>query len=561
MTWTKHFMTDVLHLHIPCPDCGSKDALTVYKDGHSFCFSCQKFSPGFIDNFPENNESKENLPIIPERHIPIHPVDGSRVGLPDRGIGPNACVAYGVSYLQDDPNNIHVYPYFNKDGHHVANKLRYKNEKGFWWQGDSATATLFGQQLFPPGSAKAITVVEGECDALAAFQMWGHKYPVVSVKNASSAEKDCINNYEYLNSFETIVLAFDRDSAHVNSRGDTFYPGQDAARKVAAKFPIGKVRVLTFRDHKDANDYLIANKAEQFKDEWWKAPSFTPAGLKIGKDMWDEVSTPKNYEAVAYPWAGLNHHTFGIRLSELVLITAPTGVGKTSIAKEIEHSLLNNTKAGIGLLHLEEPNMDTALGLMSITANKPLHIPDIRSQVTNEELRSYFDTTIANDRIIIWDHFGSNNIQEVLDKIRHMHALGAKYIIFDHLSIVVSDQSGDERKQLDEISTKLKTLCMELNIAVIAIIHQNRQGLIRGSAGPEQLSNIVIALDRDLEDSDPWRRNVVKLTVKKNRFCGRTGPACWLSYNEQTGRLEELSEENIRRYESGDTVNETWDHD
>lgn len=44
----------------------------------------------------------------------------------------------------------------------------------------------------------------------------------------------------------------------------------------------------------------------------------------------------------------------------------------------------------------------------------------------------------------------------VLDKVRHMHALGCKYTVLDHLSIVVSDQSGDERKQLDEISTKLK---------------------------------------------------------------------------------------------------------
>ena len=152
------------------------------------------------------------------------------------------------------------------------------------------------------------------------------------------------------------------------------------------------------------------------------------------------------------------------------------------------------TIKGIGLLHLEEPNSDTALGLMSITANKPLHLPDVRETVDNDELRKYFDSTINNDRVVIWDHFGSNSIHEVLAKIRHMHNLGCKYIVLDHLSIVVSDQSGDERKQLDEISTKLKTLCMELNIAVIAVIHQNRQGQIRGTAGVEQLANMVIKL-------------------------------------------------------------------
>src|SRR3546814_3391892 len=60
----------------------------------------------------------------------------------------------------------------------------------------------------------------------------------------------------------------------------------------------------------------------------------------------------------------------------------------------------------------------------------------------------------------------SNDIDVVLAKIRHMAALGCRYIMVDHLSIIVSDQSGDERKQLDEISTKIKTLTMNLDIAV-----------------------------------------------------------------------------------------------
>jgi hypothetical protein len=142
---------------------------------------------------------------------------------------------------------------------------------------------------------------------------------------------------------------------------------------------------------------------------------------------------------------------------------------------------------------------------------------------------SAYDAVINNSRVVIWDHFGSNTVDAVLDKIRHMHALGCKYIVLDHLSIVVSDQSGDERKQLDEIATKAKTLCMNLNIALICVIHQNRQGQIRGTAGVEQLANIVIKLYRDNKDLNEWRRNVTKVVVEKNRFCGRTGPACFSS--------------------------------
>jgi predicted ATP-dependent serine protease len=127
----------------------------------------------------------------------------------------------------------------------------------------------------------------------------------------------------------------------------------------------------------------------------------------------------------------------------------------------------------------------------------------------------------------------------------------------DHLSIVVSDQNGDERKQLDEISTKLKTFCMEANVALICVIHQNRQGQIRGTAGVEQLANIILRLERDLVSPDPWRRNVTKVVVEKNRFSGRTGPASWLFYDDVTGRMIELDDEAVSKYETGESINDS----
>lgn len=435
------------------------------------------------------------------------------------------------------------YPLFSPEGEHVGNKVRFAN-KGFAVEGDLSSAGLFGRHAFPPGSAKTITVVEGQDDALAAFQMNGGKYPVVSVHSASTALKDVKKDFEYLNSFETIVLAFDADE-----------PGRKAAKAVAsAGFPLGKVKILTLRKHKDANDYLLSKDAEAFTREWWQAPVYRPDGLKLGSDMWDEIVNRKESFTTLYPFEGLNRKTFGIRLSELVVLTADTGVGKTSILKHIEHHLLTDKeivekKYGVGFLHLEEPNGDTALGLLSVHNSKPYHLPT--TERNPEELRRAYDDLLNNDRVVIWDHFGSNSVDAVLDKVRHMVALGCKYIVLDHLSIVVSDQSGDERKQLDEITTKLKTLTMELDIAVVAVIHTNRQGQIRGTAGVEQLANIVMRLERDKTELNEWRRNVTRVTIEKNRFCGYTGPASYLWYNPDTGRLSELDEDEVRIFESG----------
>lgn len=507
---------------------------------------CKNYIEGDVNTPPREVTKISKLTPVPGTFSPLH----------DRKISLETAKKYGVTGTAER----HIYPYYDRDNHHIANKVRNISDKTFFSEGDIKSAGLFGQQLFPPGSAKAITLFEGECDAMAGFEMNGSRYPSVSVKNgASGAVKDVATHFEYLNSFESIVICFDKDDGKVVGES-IIYPGQEAAAHVAAMFPIGKVRVLTLREGKDANEYLQKGKTREFTDEWWKAPVFIPSGVKLGKEMWDEIKEPKNFETVSYPFEGVDKYTYGIRLSEFVVINAETGVGKTSFIKEIEHHLLRNSPRGIGFMHFEEPNADTALGLMSIEANKPLHLPDVRKEVTTDELRGYFDATVNNDRCVIWDHFGSNSIHEVLSKVRHMHNLGAKYIIVDHISIIVSDQSGDERKQLDEIATKLKTLCMELNIAVIAIIHQNRQGQIRGTAGVEQLANIVIKLNRNKEDPDEWRRNVTKVTIQKNRFSGMTGPCSYLWYNPTTGRLSELTKEEVARFEAGDSVQgkEDW---
>lgn len=535
--------------HIPCPECGSKDNNSLYDDGHTTCYGCGH------QTFPDKDKNNVVEKAPPPKNI--RPIPAVFNALKERGLTADTLKFFKVTSVQDPESNVvAVYPRFDKDGRHVANKLRLK-DKDFSWEGDAGAALPFGMNLFQKGG-RAITLVEGQDDAMAYFQMTGSKYPVWSADSAQAALKQAKDCYEYLNSFETIVINFDNDGGRLDGKN----PGRDAAISVANIFPIGKVRILQLPEGKDANDYLLKGWSQKYVDAWWRAPQYTPSGLKYGRDLWDEISTEQEFETVLYPWESTNHFTYGMRLSEVVLLTADTGVGKTSVVRRITHKLIKEGKS-VGGLFLEEPNKDTALGLMSIEAQKPLHLPDVREKVEKDELRKYFDAVVNNDRLVIWDHFGSNSVEEVINKIRHMAALGCKYIILDHLSIVVSDQSGDERKQLDEISTKLKMLCMELNIAIVAVIHQNRQGQIRASAGPEQIANIIFKLFRDKEEIDPWRRNVMKVMCQKNRFCGRTGPMTWLWYNEDTGDLEELSDADAKLYESGGskftmTTEEVW---
>lgn len=532
--------------HVPCPCGKSSDAYSVNDKGWGKCFSCG-------ESFPPNGKEIERESEVGSRkgksQTPFTPVTTVFRSFEERGFSKNTVERYKVDVGGPKSSYQAKYPLFDTFGNHIGNKLRYP-DKGFTFEGSVKNVGLFGRHSFEAGSAKAITVTEGQDDAMAAFQMMGSKYPVVSVHSASTAERDIKTDFEYLNSFETIVLAFDNDEA-----------GKKAVREVCnnLRFPLGKIKVLTLRKHKDANDYLKDGLSEAFVKEWWQAPEYKPDGLRLGSEMWDEIINRKESFTTLYPFDGMNEKTFGIRLSEMVIVTADTGVGKTSIIKHIEHKLLTDpvikeNNYGVGFLHLEEPNGDTALGLLSVHNSVPYHLPT--SERPEAELRKAYDELLNNNRVVIWDHFGSNSVDAVLNKVRHMVAIGCKYIVLDHLSIVVSDQSGDERKQLDEIATKLKTLTMELDIAVVAIIHTNRQGQIRGTAGVEQLANIVIRLERDKTEADEWRRNVTKVSVEKNRFCGYTGPACYLWYNKDTARLIELTQEEAQVYEQGGRLND-----
>lgn len=112
---------------------------------------------------------------------------------------------------------------------------------------------LFGQNLFNAGG-KYVTICEGELDALAAFEMLGSKWPVLSIKNGvQSALKDCKANLEYLSKFDNVVLCFDSDDK-----------GRKAAQQVAALFEPNTCRIVSMTDGKDASEYLQEVSANSF---------------------------------------------------------------------------------------------------------------------------------------------------------------------------------------------------------------------------------------------------------------------------------------------------------
>jgi len=281
------------------------------------------------------------------------------------------------------------------------------------------------------------------------------------------------------------------------------------------------------------------------------AKPFRPDGIVNGTELWDVVTSEDNTVSFDYPYAGLNAKTLGMRKGEIVTVTAGSGIGKSQLCREFSHFLLTQGET-VGYIALEESVKRTSLGLMSLAINKPLHLGTV--EVSQDELKEAFDSTLGTGRVYLYDHWGSTDSQNLMDKIRYL-ASGCEcgWVILDHISIVVSGmEGGDERRLIDNTMTKCRALVEELKIGLILVSHLKRPegkgheeggrttlAQLRGSAGIAQLSDIVLGCERDQQDQETGNMTVVR--VLKNRWTGETGVGCLLEYDKYTGRMTEVS--------------------
>lgn len=516
--------------HIGCDNCGSSDANALYDDNHTYCHVCETYVPGDDDYVPQTRQVKMTTVNI----------SGVFRSIPERGITQATCEKYGVKV----DNGKHYYPYFDADGVLVGAKVRTVETKQFNIQGTTKESGLFGQQLFHTGG-KAITITEGELDALAAFQMQGSLYPTVSIKNgANAALKDCKAHYDWLNSYDSIVICFDADE-----------PGRKAAKEVAELFG-PKAKIVQHKSgYKDACEYLKAGATKEFINEWWRAEEYKPDGIVKGEDLWEELKKPRQLPDASWPYAKLNEMLAGLRKRELITIAAGTGQGKSTFLRQLIHHLLMTTNDNIGMAFLEESPNRTAMGIMSIDAGKPLHLP--QTVYTEDELKRSFERTMGTGRCALFNHFGSLDIDNVLNRLRYMvKAQNCQWLILDHYQMILSGMDTDERKGLDMLLTKLRTFVEETGVGLFGVSHTRRtegKGLengaeislssLRGTQGISQLSDAVIGLQRDQQNADEKVRNTTELRLLKSRFTGETGPAGNLYFNRDLNKLVEVEEE------------------
>ncbi len=514
--------------HDPCPKCGSRDALAVYDTGTAFCFSCSHWESDSSSVVKKRqggaNMTRDSL------------VRGEYLDLQARKISKQTCKKYGYHVADIMGTTAQVADYFNDKGELVGQKVRYA-DKTFRALGDVSTKNLFGRQLWRD-KGRQVIITEGEVDCLSIAEAFGAKYPVVSLPNgAQSAERVIKNNLEWLEGFTTVVLWFDNDVA-----------GKEAVERVLPILSAGKVKVITSA-YKDANELLVKEGKSAVISATYEAKEWRPDGILAAGEMWDKYKEKETFETYDYPYPKLNDMFKGIRKGELVTFTAGSGMGKSTVVREIAYDLMLKQERKIGYVALEENWRRTLTSFLSLYTNKPLFYDN---ELTQEQEKEAWSETVGKNRLYLYDHFGSIETDNLMSKIRVMvHTCGVDFVILDHISIVVSGMdNGDERKAIDRLMTDLRSLVEETQIGMIIISHLRRTGTdknhedgaqislgqLRGSGAIAQLSDAVIGLERNAQSTEDGDK--INVRVLKNRFAGSLGLADTLFYNSKTGRIE-----------------------
>lgn len=514
--------------HQSCPSCESSDALGVYSDGHGFCFSCQT-------HFKEvdNVEATANV-ISYNRPAEMY---GQAMAITDRRISLDTVKKYGVTVetAQNSRDAVkHHYPYFDKGGKFIGTKARRLSDKSFSTSGNMKDNTLFGQQLFK-NEGRFVTVVEGELDALAAFEMLGSKFPVVSVsKGAAGASKDFKNNLEWLEGFENVVICFDNDAA-----------GREAAEKCAQILSPNKARIVSLTAFKDASDYLTNNKVRDFTSEWWEAKTYRMTGIITLEDAWEDFIKRGTEEIIPFPESfGMLNHMLngGVAAGEITVLGALTSIGKTTMVNELVHHFWKNTDKRIGCAFLEASRGEAVENLVTINSGHNIALED-RKNIDYDKLHS---DIITDGRIMLLDHRGAVDTDELFVKLRAMvKGSGCDILVIDPLQVAVT---ANNNETIDDFMDRLLKLANETNASIIVVSHMRKPSMtnphnvneydLKGSGAINQIAFNTILLSRDKMAEDDYARNSTMIQVVKCRRTGMTGMAGWLYYNSQTGRLE-----------------------
>ncbi len=251
---------------------------------------------------------------------------------------------------------------------------------------------------------------------------------------------------------------------------------------------------------------------------------------KLADDKEAAQGTPTGF-------SGVDRLLVGMGDSDLILVGARPGMGKTSFALNIATNVAASSKKAVCIFSLEMSAEQLVSRMISSEALVDSY--HLRSgQLSQDEWKKIADTAmkLSGTDILIDDTSGMT-VTSMKAKLRRVENLGL--VVIDYLQLMESERRSDNRAlEVGDISRGLKLMAKELRVPVICCAQLSRGpesrtdkrpqlSDLRDSGAIEQDADVVMFLYRDeyyKTDRDPEAKegNVAEVIIQKNRH-GSTG--------------------------------------
>ena len=362
----------------------------------------------------------------------------------------------------------------------------------------------------------------------------GSKSDIVTVLNEALALKvfeTASEGRTYLASLMNMVPSVSNVEDYCNIIAEKYYARSLAtiAQQLISDIAGGSYEATTLLDSAEQKIYDI----RQGRD----VKGLTPLNDVVygAYDRLAKITGPdkEKYLGAKTGFTKLDIVTTGLNRSDLILLAARPGMGKTSFAMNIALSVARRSEKEVAVFSLEMSKEQLATRLLStealVDSNK------LRSGLLEKDdwmrLASSADTLCRMPMLI--DDTAAITVQQMKAKLRRLKNLGL--VVIDYLQLMTTTLKTDNRVAIiSEITRQLKIMAKELDVPIILLSQLSRGpesrtdkrpmlSDLRESGSIEQDADIVMFLYRDAYyNKECPTPNVSECIVAKNRH-GETG--------------------------------------
>lgn len=295
-----------------------------------------------------------------------------------------------------------------------------------------------------------------------------------------------------------------------------YYANIVAEKALLRRLITAGTEIVSLGYRENENPELLVDKAEQLIFDIAQHHRFrTLVPLrdilaKSFKEIERIHQTGKPFTGIPTGFWDLDRKTGGFQPSDLIIVAARPGMGKTSFCLNIAQHVALEEHLPVAIFSLEMSSFQLALRLLGSEAQIDIHrlrTGQIREQEWPKLARAF--GKLAEAPIFV-DDTPDLNVIEMRARARRLKAeMGLSLIIVDYLQLIrLLDRDKSEHQQISEISRGLKSLARELEVPVIAISQLSRAvetraerrpqlSDLRGSGGLEQDADVVIFIYRE----------------------------------------------------------------